>query len=96
MRVRLVALFGISSKVFWWQATVCLCNTDGCNGASVPPNETDDDTDVVEIEELNTDVIANLKNVTQYYWQTNIASQTTFLIPSLYSLHVLYSLFYLL
>ena len=47
------------------RATVCLCNSDGCNGDGVPTEDATDNHHVVEIQQLKTKAAADaLKNTT--------------------------------
>ena len=47
------------------RATVCLCNSDGCNGAGVPTEDATDNHLVVEIQQLKIKAAADtFKNST--------------------------------
>ena len=54
------------------RATVCLCNSDGCNGAGVPTEDATDNHHVVEIQQLKIKAEADaLKNSTAEMMHTS-------------------------
>ena len=51
---------------------MCLCNSDGCNGLSVPTEDSVNNNDVVKIEELTIDTVQDsVENSTSQYYITN-------------------------